>query len=128
GALAERVAEAAFDRGDVFLGNASAGDGVFEHELFRFLLGQRFQMADDVRELPRTARLLLVTEGERGRLGRRLAVTHLRRADFHLDAVLTADAFDVNLQVQFAHAGDDRFGGFLVRVHTESRVFLAEPL
>ena len=35
---------------------------------------------------------------------------------------------DQHLEVQLAHAGDDRLTGLVVGVHPEGRVFLREPL
>ena len=39
-----------------------------------------------------------------------LAVADLRRTNFDLDTVFAANTLDVDLEVQFAHAGDQRFG------------------
>ena len=58
----------------------------------------------------------------------RLAVRDLRLADVGLDAELALHAVDDDLEVQLAHAGDDRLARFLVGVHAERRVFLRQAL
>ena len=58
----------------------------------------------------------------------RLAVGHLRLADVGLDLELAAHAVDQDLQVQLAHAGDDRLAGLLVVLDLEGRVLLGELL
>ena len=60
------------------------------------------------------------------RLLERLAVGDLRLADRCLDAELALHAVDDDLEVQLAHAGDDRLAGLLVGAHAERRVFLRE--
>ena len=60
--------------------------------------------------------------------GRRLAVADLRRPDGALDLVLAADPLDVDLQVQLAHARDDRLAGLLVDVDAEGRVLAHEAV
>ena len=57
-----------------------------------------------------------------------LAVGHLRPADVGLDLELAPHAVDEHLEVQLAHAGDDRLAGLLVGAHLEGRVLLGEPL
>jgi hypothetical protein len=56
----------------------------------------------------------------------RLAVGHLRLADVGLDLELAHHAVDDDLEVQLAHAGDDRLAGLLVGVHAEGRVLLGQ--
>ncbi len=89
---------------------------------------QALELADDVGILAGTAGLLLVLEVELGGLGGRLAVADFRRTDFDLDAILAANPLDVDIQVQLAHAGDDRLGRFLVGHHAERGVFAAEAV
>ena len=90
--------------------------------------GSGLQHADDVGVLARAAGLLLVLVVERRRLGRRLAVADLRGADGAVDLVLAADPLDVDLQVQLAHARDDRLARLLVDVDAEGRVLAHEPV
>src|SRR5262245_55751247 len=60
--------------------------------------------------------------------GRGFAVTHLRRTYFDVDLIFATNTFDVNFEVQLAHAGDDGFTRLFVGVNVERRVFLTEPL
>ena len=89
---------------------------------------ERDQLADDVGVLARAAGLLLVLVVERRLAGRRLAVADLGGADGALDLVLAADPLDVDLQVQLAHARDDRLAGLVVDVDAEGRVLAHEPV
>ena len=57
-----------------------------------------------------------------------LAVGDLRLADVGLDVELALHAVDQDVEVQLAHAGDDRLTGLFVGVDLERRVFLGEPL
>src|SRR5205085_11982199 len=108
-------AKTLFDRRNKVLRNAAADDLLIELEcriqLLSLLIGgfsDRLEPADDMGELAAAAGLLLVLEVELGLLGRRFAVADLRGADFQLDFVFAAYALDVNIEVQLAHAGDDR--------------------
>src|ERR687884_454495 len=67
---------------------------------------------------PRVARL--------GGLGDRLAVGHLGSADVGVDAVLAHQPVDDHLQVQLAHAGDDRLAGLGVGVDPEGGVLIGQ--
>ncbi len=69
GALVDRVAEALFDGGNVFAGDAAADDVFLEEEGFFGVFGQDFHAADDVGVLARAAGLLAVVDVELGRLG-----------------------------------------------------------
>src|SRR5213078_2455483 len=59
---------------------------------------------------------------------RRLAVRDLRTADVRVDVELALEAVDDDLEVQLAHAGDDRLAGLLVGADAEGGVLLGEPL
>ena len=61
-------------------------------------------------------------------LGDRLAVGDLRLADGGLDGVLALHAVDEHLEVQLAHAGDDRLAGLLVGADAERRVLVGQGL
>ena len=76
--------------------------------------------------LPRTAGLLLVLVVKLDFARRHFAIGHAGITDDALDAVFAFDAFDVNVEVQLAHAGDQRLAGFFVGQHSERRVFAAE--
>ena len=56
----------------------------------------------------------------------RLLVGDLGLADVRLHLELAHHAVDDDLEVQLAHAGDDRLAGLLVRAHAERRVLLGE--
>ena len=62
------------------------------------------------------------------RLADRFAIRDLRRADVRLDAELALHAVDEDLEVQLAHAGDDRLARLLVGAHAKRRVFLRETI
>ena len=62
------------------------------------------------------------------RLGDRLAVGDLGLADGGVDLELAQHAVDEHLEVQLAHAGDDRLAGLLVGADLEGRVLLGERL
>ena len=87
-------------------------------------------MADlDLRELAGTTGLLLVRvvvalDG----LADRLAVRHLGLAHVGLDVELALHAVDQDVEVELAHALDDRLTGLLVLLRAEGRVFLSELL
>src|SRR3712207_7750767 len=61
-------------------------------------------------------------------LADRLAVGDLRLADVGLDLELAPHAVDEDLQVQLAHARDDRLAGLLVEADLEGRVLLGQLL
>src|SRR6476619_500545 len=84
---------------------------------------------DAVGELARATGLLLVRVVvlEDGTTDR-LAVGHLRLADVGLDLELALHAVDEDVEVQLAHAGDDRLAGVLVVVDLEGRVLGRELL
>src|SRR6185312_142786 len=112
-AAAHRFADSLVDRLDVLLGDLASDDLVLEDVAGAGLL--RVQVDDGVAVLPRAARLpdelaldLL------GRLGDRLAVRDLRAADVRLDVELALQAVDDDLEVELAHAGDDRLARLLV--------------
>ena len=85
------------------------------------------EVDDDVGELARAAGLLLVAVDDLlDRLGDRLAVGDLRLADVGVDLELAQHAVDEHLEVQLAHAGDDRLAGLLVGADLEGRVLLGE--
>src|SRR4051794_38289411 len=129
-AVLHRVLHALVDRRDVLPGDAATGDLVLE--LVGRAVGRDLEGLDadlHLRELARTTGLLLVgvvvaLDG----LADRLAVGHLRLADVGLDVELAAHAVDQDLQVELAHAGDDRLAGLLVEADLEGRVLLGQLL
>ena len=115
-----------FDRLDVLAGDDAAHDLVLEDEALRparpapvlITTWPYWPLPPDWRmNLPSTSVDLLPD---------RLAVRHLRPADVRLDLELALHAVDDDLEVQLAHAGDDRLAGLGVGAHAEGRVlFLA---
>ena len=63
-----------------------------------------------------------------GGLGQRLAVDDLRAADVGVDAVLAPQPVDDDVQVQLAHAADDRLSGLRVFVGVERRILVGQLL
>src|SRR4051812_31391050 len=129
-AVLHRVLHALVDRRDVLPRDATTGDLVLE--LVGRAVGRDLEGLDadlDLGELARATGLLLVRvvralDG----LADRLAVGHLRLADVGLDVELAAHAVDEDLQVELAHAGDDRLAGLLVEADLEGRVLLGQLL
>src|SRR6266508_626228 len=118
-------------RRDVLPGDAATGDGVDElvAALATGLHAGRLDVDDHATELTRTTGLLLVRVVDLlDLLGDRLAVGDLRLADIRLDAELTLHPVDQHLEVQLAHAGDDRLAGVLVGADLEGRVLVGEAL
>ena len=88
---------------------------------------QRLEAHDHARELAGAAGLLLVRVVDLGGLRDRLAIGHLRLADARLHLELAPHAVDDDVEMQLAHAGDDRLAGFLVGLHAERRILGGEP-
>src|SRR5690349_5352166 len=120
-----RVADSLLDRLDEFLRNRTAGDLVFEHET---LAGRRLDLDLDVTKLTTPTGLLLVNFFSGRRLRNRLAIRNLRLADVCFDAKLALHAVDDDLEVQLAHAGDDRLPRFLIGRDVERRIFLGQTV
>src|SRR4051794_36132085 len=127
-AVLHGVLDALVDRGDVLPRDPTAGDSVLEFVGRRVAADlERLQGDLHLRELTRPTGLLLVgvvvlLDG----LADRLAVGDLRLADVGLDLELAPHAVDEDLQVQLAHAGDDRLAGLLVEPDLEGRVLLGQ--
>src|SRR3546814_8232916 len=103
----ERLLDAGVDRRDVLLRHAATRDLV--DELVATTGTGGLEVDRDLRVLTGATRLLLVRVGVLDdRLGDGLAVRHLRLADGGVDLELAQHAVDDDLEVQLAHAGDDR--------------------
>ena len=113
--------------GDVLARDAPAADLV--DELVAPAGACRLEAELDDGELTGATRLLDVAVLDRlDRLGDGLAVGHLRLADGGLDVELAHHPVDEHLEVQLAHAGDDRLAGLLVGAHAERRVLVGQRL
>ncbi len=88
----------------------------------------RLHLEPHVAVLAAAARLLDELAFDFRRLADRFAIRHLRRADVGLDAELALHPVDQDLEVQLAHAGDDRLARFFVGAHAERRVFLRQAI
>ena len=62
------------------------------------------------------------------RLADRLAIGNLRLPDVGIDLELTQQAIDDDLEMELAHAGDDRLTGLLLGVDAERRILGGELL
>ncbi|GAV32354.1 hypothetical 66.3 kDa protein in hag2 5'region [Coriobacteriaceae bacterium EMTCatB1] len=110
---------------DVLFGDHAAHNLVLEHVALAGRLGR--DVDDHVAVLAATAGLPHELAFDvRDRLAGRLTVRDLRLADVRLDLELAHQAVDDDLQVQLAHAGDDRLTGLLVGAHPEGRVLLSK--
>ena len=130
-ALFQRTFVTLLDRRDVVRRNDAAGDFVLEDKGFfrvRFFFRNRRHNTANVRELPGTAGLFLVLRIEFDRLRRRFAVVDFRRGRFDFDLIFAANTFDVNVEVEFAHPGDEGFAAFRVGFDRQGRVFLTEAI
>src|SRR5262249_50894850 len=116
----EGFADALLDRRDVLPRNGAALDLVLELEARS--RRQRLDAQEDVAVLATAARLAAQLVFLRDLLADRLAVGDLRLADVGVDLELAQQAVDDDLEVQLAHAGDDRLAGLLVRAHAEGRI------
>ena len=107
-------------------GDAATGDLVLELVQLARLLGLQGLDADlDLANWPEPpVCFLCVVVLDRATDG--LAVGHLRLADVRLDLELLLHAVDQDVEVELAHAGDDRLAGVLVEVDLEGRVLLGE--
>src|SRR5581483_10369845 len=63
-----------------------------------------------------------------GALGNRLAISDLRRTGIGADFELAEQTVANNLQVQFAHPGNNQLAGFFVGEATEGRIFFGQAL
>src|SRR5215471_17022549 len=115
-------------RRDVLPRDAAAGHLVLELIAAAVTAG-RLQVDDHAAELAGTTGLLLVRVLDLLDLpGDGLPVGDLRAADVGLDPELAPHPVDQHLEVQFAHARDDRLPGLLVGPDLEGRVLLGQPL
>ncbi len=113
-----------FDRRNVFLRDGAADDVVDEFEAFARLT--RIDADLDVSVLTVSAGLLRVLVIDVSCAGDSLFIRYLRLADIRFDLELSEESVDDDLQMEFAHARDDRLACVRVRVRLERRVFLRQ--
>src|SRR5438105_1519130 len=122
-----RLLDARVDRPDVLLGDLAADDLVLE--LVAGARRLRGEVDDRVAVLARAARLPdELAPDLLDRLADGLAVGDLRAADVRVDVELALQPVDDDLEVELAHALDDRLAGLLVGRDAEGRVLLGEAL
>src|SRR5207247_2147648 len=117
--------DALVDRGDVLAGDVPAGDLV--DELVAAAGARGLEIDDHVPVLASAAGLadelpLHLVDG----LADGLAIGHLRLADVGPDVDLSREPVHQDLEVELAHAGDDRLAGLLVVLHDEGGVLVGQ--
>ncbi len=125
-AVEHRFFDALLAGRNVFLGNGAADDLVLDRDALAALV--RLNLDDDVAVLTATARLLDQLAFAIGSRRDGFAISDLRLAGVGLDLELAEHAIANDLEVQLAHAGDDRLAGVLVGEDAESRILFRETL
>src|SRR5439155_24425760 len=118
--------DAVSDGGDVLLGNRAADDFVFNLNAFAAFIG--FERDAGMAVLAAAAGLADELAFAFGSFGDRFAIGDLRRAGVGADFEFAEQTVANDLQVEFAHAGDNNLPGLLVGKTTESRIFLGQAL
>mmetsp|Transcript_16778 Transcript_16778/g.37722 ORF Transcript_16778/g.37722 Transcript_16778/m.37722 type:complete len:229 (-) Transcript_16778:1360-2046(-) len=130
GSLGGGVLDALAAAGNVLGGNVRPHDPVLKLEvgsdLFHFLVGHGFDETNDFGVLSLSAGLFLVGEVEFLALVDGLTVVDLGGADRALDFIFAAQAFDVDFEMELAHATDDGFVGDFVEFDAEGGVLFGE--
>ncbi|GKT65088.1 hypothetical protein ColTof4_07476 [Colletotrichum tofieldiae] len=125
-ALVGGLLEALGAGGDVLVGDGAADDLGLEGVLLRVLKG--LDPAGDAGVVTGTATLSAEEEVVVGLAGDGLAVGDAGLAGLAVDLVLAAQALDVDLEVELAHARDDGLLGLLVDVQAEGGVLSLEAV
>src|SRR6266571_2606706 len=125
-ATLQRLADPLLDRRDVLPWDAALGDLVFEDEAASALARTDHDLG--VAVLALAAGLANKTSDTLGLALDRLFVGDLGLALVGVDAELAQQAVDDDLEVQLAHALDDRLARLVVRVDLERGVLLRQPL
>ena len=113
-----------FNGADVFLRNSAANDFVFKFVAFALFLRNEFEPAVTILTtaagltLEETTRLDIFADG--------FAVSNLRFADVAVYFEFTGHAVDDDIQMEFAHTGDDGLAGFSIGLDFECRVFFSQ--
>src|SRR5690606_16804195 len=101
-------------------------DSATENLVLKLVLievSSRLHVTNNTSIITRTASLLLESMIEIDLISNSLTVCDLGLASYAIDVVLAAHALDVNIQVKFAHAGDNSLLRFRINVDAESRIF-----
>ena len=109
----------------IFLRHVAALDRILELKARHALVG-RSDLDDDVGELAAAAGLLLEDLTVLNGGGDGFLVVDLRGTLVDLDAELTTETVDDDVQVELAHTADDGLAGLLVGLDGEGRVFLSQ--
>src|SRR5262249_46384924 len=125
-AVGQRFAQALLHRRDELARHIAAFHRV--DELVSLAGGLRLHPQPDVAILAPPSRLLDELALDLDRLLYRLAVGNLRLADVGVDTKLALHAIDDDLEVQLAHARDDRLPRLVVGAHAKTRVFLGQAV
>ena len=123
--VGHRRSKALLHRRDELLGNITALDLVNERKAHRTVVG-RADLEDDVGELTTATGLLLEHLAVLNRLGKRLLVVDLGGTLVDLDAELTAQTVDDDVEVQLTHTADDGLARILVGVNRKGGVLLSQ--
>src|SRR2546430_5211000 len=124
--IQHRFIDALFYRGNVFARNDAADDFIFDDQAAASRAGTHIYF--DVAILTATTGLFdQLTDAVRV-AGNRFAIRDLRFARVRVDFELAEHTIANDLQMQFAHAGDDRLAGVFVRVNAERWIFFGKTL
>ncbi|CAH0056777.1 unnamed protein product [Clonostachys solani] len=126
GALVGRGLEALGAGSEELVGDVAADDLALVEVLAGLLVG--LDPTRDAGEVAGAAALALEQEVEVGAVGDGLAVGDAGLAGDAVGLVLTAETLDVDLQVQFAHAGDDGLLALGVDVDSEGGILTGEAV
>src|SRR4051812_9547451 len=124
-AVLQRLFHTLLDRADVFLGNRAADDIVPQPEARPGLPG--LEVDDDVPVLAAPTRLAdELSFDVLDAFAHRFAVGHLGPADIGVDLELPPHALHDDLEVQLAHAADDRLRRLRIGMDAERRIFFGQ--
>ena len=112
------------DRGDVFLRNRATDDFVDKLVAFARLAGFNFEHAMTI--LATATGLADKLSVGLDSLADRFFVGDLRGTDIGFDLELPKETVNDDVEVQFAHAGDQGLASFLVGVGAEGRIFFSQ--
>ena len=125
-AAADGFFDAVDDRRDVFLGNGTANDLVFDLDALALFVGLDLDAGMAV--LTATTRLADELAFTFSGLGDGFAVGDLGSADVGFDFELALEAVDDDFQVEFTHSRDDELTRLFVGEAAESGIFFRQTL